>query len=148
AVEGQNFESRKHLLEYDDVMNKQRVAVYGLRRQLLEGGDHRELILEDYVADILSNLLHEIAPDTKHAEEWNIDGLRKALQTRFGLDSNGLDLEQMNRTEMGDALFARLKLRYDEKEKLLGSEAMRYHERMLMLSLIDQLWKEHLLNMD
>ena len=63
AVEAQNFESRKHLLEYDDVMNKQREAVYGLRRQLLEGVDQRELILEDYVGGILSSLLDEFAPE-------------------------------------------------------------------------------------
>ena len=148
AVEGQNFESRKHLLEYDDVMNKQRVAVYGLRKQLLEGGDHKELILEDYVADLLGDLLHEFVPEDKHADEWDFDGLRGALKTRFGLDEDGLVLEHKNRTEMGDSIFDRLKVRYDEKEKLLGPDAMRYHERMLMLSLIDQLWKEHLLNMD
>ncbi len=60
AVEAQNFEARKHLLEYDDVMNKQREAVYGLRRQLLEGVDQKELILEDYVADILAELLDQV----------------------------------------------------------------------------------------
>jgi len=66
AVEAQNFESRKHLLEYDDVMNKQREAVYGVRRALLEEADQKELILEDYVGGILSGMLDEFAPEDKH----------------------------------------------------------------------------------
>src|SRR5262249_37497767 len=112
--------------------------------------DHKELILEDYVADLLGGLLHEFMPEAKHADEWDYAGLREALKTRFGLDlgTNTLDLEHMNRTEMGDALFYPLKVRYAEKEKMLGADAMRYHDSMLMLSLIDQVWKEHLLNMD
>ena len=79
AVESQNFESRKHLLEYDDVMNKQREAVYGLRRQLLEGVEQRELILEDYVGGILSSILDEFAPEDKHPDQWNIKGLDEKL---------------------------------------------------------------------
>jgi preprotein translocase subunit SecA len=75
AVEAQNFESRKHLLEYDDVMNKQREAVYGLRRQLLEGVEQRELILEDYVGGILSTLLDEFAGEKVRPDQWNIKGL-------------------------------------------------------------------------
>src|SRR6202030_1339614 len=69
AVESQNFESRKHLLEYDDVMKKQREAVYGLRHQLLEGLDQKELILEDYVANLLSAILEEFAPESKHPDQ-------------------------------------------------------------------------------
>ncbi len=78
AVEAQNFESRKHLLEYDDVMNKQREAVYGLRRQLLEGVDQSELILEDYVGGILSDLLDEFAPDESTPISGTSRGLRKS----------------------------------------------------------------------
>ncbi len=85
AVEAQNFESRKHLLEYDDVMNKQREAVYGLRRQLLEGVEQRELILEDYVGGILSSALDEFAPEDKHPDQWNIKGLDDRLVGQFGL---------------------------------------------------------------
>ena len=77
AVEAQNFESRKHLLEYDDVMNKQREAVYGLRRQLLEGVDQRELILEDYVGGILSSILDEFAGEKVHPDQWNMKGTRR-----------------------------------------------------------------------
>ena len=79
AVEAQNFESRKHLLEYDDVMNKQREAVYGLRRRLLEGVDQRELILEDYVGGILSTLLDEFAAEDMHPDQWNVKGLEERL---------------------------------------------------------------------
>src|ERR1039458_1657683 len=75
AVEAQNFEARKHLLEYDDVMNKQREAVYGLRRQLLEGVEQRELILEDYVGGILSGFLDEFAGERIRPDQWNIKGL-------------------------------------------------------------------------
>ena len=86
AVEAQNFESRKHLLEYDDVMNKQREAVYGLRRQLLEGVEQRELILEDYVGGILSNLLDEFAGEKVRPDQWNIKGLDEKLIDHFGLN--------------------------------------------------------------
>ncbi|HEU5452747.1 MAG TPA: preprotein translocase subunit SecA [Terriglobales bacterium] len=150
AVEAQNFEARKHLLEYDDVMNKQREAVYSLRRQLLEGLDQKELILEDYVADILSGLMDKHAPKETHPEDWNIQGLKNDVFTRFGVDflAEGVKPEQLNRQELGDAVFEKLQQRYDAKERLIGPDAMRYHERMIMLSVLDSQWKDHLLNMD
>jgi preprotein translocase subunit SecA len=150
TVEGQHFESRKHLLEYDDVMNKQREAVYGLRRQLLEGVEQKELILEDYVAGILSELIDQFCPIKVHADDWDIKGLKDALFTRFAVDiqAEGVKPETLNRQELGDAIFEKLKERYDKKEKQIGSEAMRYHERMIMLSVLDSQWKDHLLNMD
>jgi preprotein translocase subunit SecA len=150
AVEGQHFESRKHLLEYDDVMNKQREAVYGLRRQLLEGVDQKDLILEDYVAGILSDLLDQHAAVKTHPADWDIKGLKDAIFTRFGVDilAEGIKPETLNRQELGDAIFEKLKQRYEAKENLIGPEAMRYHERMIMLSVLDQQWKDHLLNMD
>ena len=149
-VEGQHFESRKHLLEYDDVMNKQREAVYGLRRNLLEGVDQKDLILEDYVAGILGSLMEEKCPVKAHPADWDIKGLKEAIFTRFGVDilAEGLKPETLNRQELGDAIFEQLKARYDAKEKLIGPDAMRYHERMIMLSVLDQQWKDHLLNMD
>jgi preprotein translocase subunit SecA len=150
AVEAQHFESRKHLLEYDDVMNKQREAVYGLRRQLLEGVDQKDLILEDYVAGILSDLLDQFAAVKTHPADWDIKGLKDAIFTRFGVDilAEGIKPETLNRQELGDAIFEKLKQRYEAKEKLIGPDAMRYHERMIMLSVLDQQWKDHLLNMD
>ena len=150
AVEAQNFEARKHLLEYDDVMNKQREAVYGLRRQLLEGLDQKELILEDYVTGILSDLMDQFASRDVHAEDWDIKGLKDAVFTRFGVDflAEGVKPESLNRQELGDAIFDKLKQRYEAKEKLIGPDAMRHHERMIMLSVLDSQWKDHLLNMD
>jgi len=150
AVEGQNFESRKHVLEYDDVMNKQREAVYGLRRQLLEGVDQKQLIVEDYVEAIVGDLLRQYAPEQKHPDEWDVEGLKTQIFTRFGVDLavEKVALDQLNRSELGDAIFQKLRERYDAKEKLIGAQAMRYHERMLMLSILDQQWKDHLLNMD
>jgi preprotein translocase subunit SecA len=150
AVEGQHFESRKHLLEYDDVMNKQREAVYGLRRRLLEGTDQKDLILEDYVSAILGELIEQYCPAKAHAADWNIKGLKDAVFTRFGVDflAEGVKADELNRQELGDAIFDKLKERYDAKEKLIGPEAMRHHERMIMLSVIDQQWKDHLLSMD
>src|ERR1700726_2341830 len=150
AVEGQNFEARKHLLEYDDVMNKQRTAVYGLRRRLLEGLDQKDLIIEDYVSAILGDILERHCPPKEHVDNWDLKALKDAIFTRFGVDiyAEGLKPEHMNRQELGDAIFDKLKERYDAKEALIGAEAMRYHERMIMLSVIDGQWKDHLLSMD
>jgi preprotein translocase subunit SecA len=150
AVESQNFESRKHVLEYDDVMNKQREAVYGLRRQLLEGVEQRELILEDYVGGILSSSLDEFAPEAKHADQWNIKGLQEKLMGQFGvsLEAAGIKPLELARHELGDEIFERLKQEYEAKENILGAPTMRYHERMVMLSVMDGLWKDHLLSMD
>ncbi len=150
AVEAQNFEARKHLLEYDDVMNKQREAVYGLRRQLLEGVEQKELILEDYVSGILSDVMDQFCGVKVHPDNWDIKGLKEAIFTRFGVDilAEGIKPESLSRQELGDAIFAKLKERYDAKEKLIGPDAMRYHERMIMLSVLDSQWKDHLRDMD
>jgi preprotein translocase subunit SecA len=150
AVEAQHFESRKHLLEYDDVMNKQREAVYGLRRRLLEGMDQKDMILQDYVSAILGELLEQYCPVKAHADDWDIKALKDAIFTRFGVDfvAEGVKPETLNRQELGDAIFDKLKERYDAKEKVIGPDAMRHHERMIMLSVIDQQWKDHLLSMD
>jgi preprotein translocase subunit SecA len=155
AVEAQNFEARKHLLEYDDVMNKQREAVYGLRRQLLEGVEQRELILEDYVGGILSGLLDEFAAEKQHPDQWDMKGLDAKLVDHFGLKlaslnigATGINPHQLNRHELGDAIFERLKQDYEAKERILSPATMRYHERMVMLNVIDGLWKDHLLSMD
>jgi preprotein translocase subunit SecA len=150
AVEAQNFESRKHVLEYDDVMNKQRVAVYGLRKELLSGLDQKELILEDYVAGMVADALDRFAPRNVHADQWDLDGLNKFLVEQFGLEmaKQGIDANQLNRQELGDAIFEKLKELYEAKEKQIGPDAMRYHERMIMLSVLDTQWKDHLLSMD
>jgi preprotein translocase subunit SecA len=149
-VEAQNFESRKHLLEYDDVMNKQREAVYGLRRQLLEGLEQRELILEDYVGGILSGLLDEHASEGTRPDQWDFKALGEKLMDHFGFNfsASGIKPEALSRHELGEEIFAKLTQQYEAKEKILSAETMRYHERMVMLSVIDGLWKDHLLSMD
>ena len=150
AVEAQNFESRKHLLEYDDVMNKQREAVYGLRHGLLEGIDQRELVTEDYVANILSTILDETAPEKAHPDQWDTASLRAKVKENFGLDldAEGINPDDLNRNQLGESIFENLRERYGAKEEIIGSDGMRYHERVIMLSVLDGLWKDHLLNMD
>ena len=152
AVETQNFESRKHVLEYDDVMNKQREAVYGLRRQLMEGVDQKQLITEDYVSTILSGILDEFAPEKQHADEWKTDQIFSQVYDNFGAKLNegpdAIDVHALNRHELGEAIYEKLHARYDVKEQILGAQAMRYHERIVMLSVLDGLWKDHLLAMD
>ena len=149
AVESQNFESRKHVLEYDDVMNKQREAVYGLRRQLMGGVDQKQLITDDYVSTILSNLLDEHAPEKAHADEWKLDALFAQLYDVFGAHlENEIDATELTRHELGESIFEKLRARYDIKEQILGAPQMRYHERIVMLSVLDGLWKDHLLAMD
>jgi len=149
AVESQNFESRKHVLEYDDVMNKQREAVYGLRRQLMGGVDQKQLITDDYVSTILSNLLDENAPEKAHADTWKTEALFSQIYDIFGahLESE-IDATALTRHELGETIFEKLRERYDIKEQILGAQAMRYHERIVMLSVLDGLWKDHLLAMD
>ena len=156
AVEAQNFESRKHVLEYDDVMNKQREAVYGLRRQLMEGSDQRQLITEDYVANILSTILDEHAPEKMHPDQWNTDAIFEKVYDIFGAKPNvssnaegsAIDPSTLNRHELGEAIYERVRARYDVKEQIIGAPNMRYHERIVMLSVLDGLWKDHLLAMD
>jgi preprotein translocase subunit SecA len=149
AVESQNFESRKHVLEYDDVMNKQREAVYGLRRQLMEGVDQKQLITDDYLSTILSNVLDENAPEKVHADEWKLEPLFSQIYDLFGAHlEKEIDATQLNRHELGEAIFEKLRARYDVKEQILGAPQMRYHERIVMLSVLDGLWKDHLLAMD
>jgi preprotein translocase subunit SecA len=108
------------------------------------------MILEDYVSAILGEQLDQFCPPKAHADDWNIKGLKDAIFTRFGVDflAEGVKGEALNRQELGDAIFEKLKERYDAKEKAIGPEAMRHHERMIMLSVIDQQWKDHLLSMD
>ncbi len=150
AVEAQNFESRKHIIEYDDVMNKQREAVYGLRRNLLMAVEQRELILEDYLSNILSSILDQFAPEEKHPDEWDLKGLKARLIEQFGLDLDARQIDPLaiTRHELGEECYNILRTDYESKEKILGAEAMRYHERMVMLSVLDGLWKDHLLSMD
>jgi preprotein translocase subunit SecA len=148
-VEARNFEIRKHLLEYDDVMNKQRVAIYEIRRDLLQGTDQREYILE-LANDILLDLLERHTPREKRSEDWDIEGLRVSIGNQFGLDimSLGIDLKDVDYAELAEKLSATVRKLYEDKETRIGSEFMRYQERMIMLQVLDLQWKDHLLALD
>jgi preprotein translocase subunit SecA len=148
-VEGQNFGYRKHVLEYDDVMNKQREAIYGLRRQLLEGEDQKEYLM-GIADDILIELVSTHASENAHPDEWDVDGLQTGVLRQFGFDYRAEDIDpaQLGSKALEEALIAKAHEKYDQKETLIGSAAMRYHERMLMLQIVDTHWKDHLLAMD
>jgi preprotein translocase subunit SecA len=149
SVEGRNFEARKHLLEYDDVMNKQRATIYGLRRQLMEEPDQREYILgvaRDLLSDITKQYLNpDAAPD-----DWDIDNYKLQIQTIYALDSDAekIDIPNLASPEVEQVIWERLEKHYAEKEKQIGVEAMRTYERIIMLNIIDAQWKDHLLSLD
>jgi preprotein translocase subunit SecA len=159
SVEGRNFTSRKQLLEYDDVMNKQREAVYGMRRDLLMGfeGDtpeeqnasQREHIL-GIAEDLLDGLIEQYMPREQRPDEWDITGLKEQLRLIFGLDA---DQERINFADLGpdearDLIWPKLEAKYEEKEMQLGVEAMHNLERYIMLNIVDAQWKDHLLALD
>jgi preprotein translocase subunit SecA len=147
AVEVQNFEARKHLLEYDDVNNKQRQAVYGMRRQLLEGVDQKEHIL-DMMRGIVEQAVDMRCPTAKHPDTWDLGSLRNDVLTLFGAKIDLAELGNMTMDEITDAIADKLKAKYEEKEALVGVETMRHAERIVMLNVIDNQWKDHLLSMD
>jgi preprotein translocase subunit SecA len=147
-VEGRNFEARKHLLEYDDVMNKQRESIYTLRRSILEGREGKEYIL-NAAADIVEFLVDTHVPEDAR-EHPNEAELNAELFDYFGVDlkSAGVDLSTMPRETVKQRLIEAVTKRYEEKEKAVGPEMMRLHEKYLLLQVIDQQWKDHLLNID
>ena len=147
AVEAQNFAARKHLIEYDDVMNKQREAVYGMRSKLLEGGDQKEYLME-LAEDLAGDFVDARCPDKTHPDTWDLTGLRTDIASQFGEKIDDLELDELDRRAITDALTERLVKNYEKKEGVIGSERLRYTERMIMLQLLDGQWKDHLLSMD
>jgi len=147
AVEAQNFAARKHLLEYDDVMNKQRIAIYGWRRQLLEGQDQRERILE-MIRGIVASFIDRRCPEKTHPSTWDWEGLQTDINSQFGYRINPAELQNLRREALEEAIYQRLVQRYEEKERLVGPEVLRQVERLIMLHVIDNQWKDHLLSMD
>jgi preprotein translocase subunit SecA len=158
-VEAQNFSVRKHLLEYDDVMNKQRESVYTLRREILEGNVHvtedevvntREYMLS-LAEDILDDLVDRYAGKELDHEEWDLDALKREVIRIFGLESTQVEsqrLDDKNSGEIADDLWAEIKKGYDEREALVGPEIMRRVERDIMLQIVDAQWKDHLYSLD
>jgi preprotein translocase subunit SecA len=147
AVEAQNFEARKHLLEYDDVNNKQRQAVYGMRRALLEGSDQKERIMQ-MVRALVQQYVDARCPDNSHPDTWDLAGLKTDVLSQFGCKIETAEFASMNRQEVEDAVVERLAQKYQEKEDLIGPDTMRQTERIIMLQVIDDQWKDHLLSMD
>jgi preprotein translocase subunit SecA len=157
-VESQNFSIRKHLLEYDDVMNKQRESIYTLRRELLEGTvhvDEAETIgLREYLMGLGEDLLDEQVDKHlpgKQPDEWDLDALKRDAARVFALDQSDLDrtpFDGKTPDEMRDGLWERAKDQYEQKEQLIGPELMRRIERDIMLQIVDVQWKDHLYSLD
>jgi preprotein translocase subunit SecA len=148
-VEGRNFETRKHLLEYDDVMNKQREAIYKLRRDILEGSEGRDYVLE-VAHGILGALIESHCPDKVDPQDWDLPGLRTELLAFFNISVNdsGLNLDELGIDELRDVLTAAIDARYGDRETRHSAEVMRAFERAIMLHSVDVAWKDHLLSLD
>ena len=158
-VEAHNFDIRKHLLEYDDVMNKQREVFYGLRRDILNNENHREMLLE--MADELVNeVLNDIASEKIYPEEWDIQALDEYMMRQFLVpikkqeealeigSSLSLPLENCDREKLHNAIMESVQSCYAIKEEGIDPNMMRQLEKMIMLQVVDNLWKDHLLGMD
>ncbi len=146
-VEAHNFEIRKHLLEYDDVMNTQREVIYGQRRAILEGKDLKEDILS-MARDLLESYLDTFASDKVRQDEWNLEGLKKEVERRFGIEVELEEIQGLSREELLELLEERVMEAYEKKEEEVGTEQLRNLERMVTLYILDNLWKDHLLAMD
>ena len=148
-VEGHNFQIRKNLLEYDDVMNLQRRTIYDMRRRALEGENIRGLVIEA-IENLVDDVLGECIPEGVHPEHWDVDGLRERLTRIFTIEWE--DSEE----EVRDMSYEGLRMRiideasglYEGREEEMGEESLRRLERMLLLQFTDQHWKDHLLAMD
>ncbi len=148
-VEGRNFEIRKHLLEYDDVMNKQREEVYKLRKDILEGREGRDYVLE-LSRELLDAVLETHCSDKLDPQDWDLTGLRTELLAHYNLNAAeaGLRLEELGIDEMRAGVWGELERRYTEKEGRHAPETMRSFERAVMLHAVDAAWKDHLLALD
>jgi preprotein translocase subunit SecA len=148
-VETHHFEIRKHLLEYDDVMNKQREVIYGMRREILAGESQEETIRE-WLEDLLDGALVTYAGADTHPEDWDLAGLAEAMHRQFDvrLPAAVQEREVGNRDALRAALWETIEARYAERERELSGEILRHMERWIMLQLIDAQWKDHLLSMD
>src|SRR3954469_16159566 len=149
SVEARNFETRKHLLQYDDVMNKQRETIYGLRRQLMEEPDQREYVL-GVAEDLLGDLVKQYLPEDASPDDWDSENFKLQLQATYAFDAEaeGIDFERLTPPEINDAVWERAKASYEMKEAQVGAEALRTYERIIMLNIIDAQWKDHLLAID
>lgn len=153
AVEGRNFETRKHVLKYDDVMNRQRETIYGLRRQLMFEPEHREYLLgENGVArDLLHDLTDSYLPLTITPDQWEVDTYAAEIENIYSIDparDAEVDFKRLTPDQISEAIWKKAKESYESKEKLAGEESLRAYERYIMLNIIDSQWKDHLLSID
>jgi preprotein translocase subunit SecA len=146
-VEGRNFEIRKHLLEYDDVMNKQREAIYKLRRDILEGREGRDYVF-GVAEEILDSLLATHCPEKSDPQDWDLTGLRTEMLAYFNINAGELNLDELGIDELRETLWKAAEARYQEKESRHQPEVMRSFERAIMLHAVDVAWKDHLLALD
>ena len=148
-VEAHHFEIRKQLLDYDDVMNKQRTVVYERRRTILGGENLSEDIKAD-AEEILDGLLDVHCPKDSYQEDWDLKGLADACYAQFSIDlkDGTIDTKDIGFEALGHELVRKIHAAYEAKEKELGPDLLRYLEKMVMLRTIDTLWKDHLLAMD
>jgi len=149
SVEAQNFDARKHLLEYDDVMNKQRETIYAIRRSALEGKDQRDYVL-GIAEDVAGEIVQTNCPREQHPGQWNTAQFLAEIHTQFGIDAKaaGADPTALNHDELSDATVEAVKNRYAEKEKQFSSDLLRWLERRIILDVVDTQWKDHLLSLD
>nr|WP_319493807.1 preprotein translocase subunit SecA [uncultured Desulfobacter sp.] len=148
-VEGHNFEIRKHLLEYDDVMNQQREIIYRQRRQALTSKDLKQAAL-DMMEDTVYDLVDGFEVDKTPIKEWDLEALSSAIKGQFNMDLS-LDKpvrDNFSADQLGQFIFDAAQDQYKKKEQMYGPEIMRHVERFIILQTVDTRWKEHLLNMD
>jgi preprotein translocase subunit SecA len=146
-VEAQNFSIRKHLLEYDDVMNKQRKAVYDMRRMILEGKNTREHLLS-LVDEIVDWYGDNYCNEKDNVSTWSYESLQGALKETFGLELQREDLTRISRGDLVPTLAGMARRRYEEREGQIGAERALFHQRMIMLQIVDTQWKDHLYSLD
>jgi preprotein translocase subunit SecA len=149
SVEAQNFDARKHLLEYDDVMNKQRETIYAIRRSALEGKDQRDYVL-GIAEDLARELVETYCPREQHPDQWNTAQFLAEANAQFGIDMKaaGADPGSVGHDDLVEAAVGAVTKRYEEKEKQFGAEPMRWLERRIILDVVDTQWKDHLLSLD
>jgi preprotein translocase subunit SecA len=149
SVEAQNFDARKHLLEYDDVMNKQRETIYGIRRSALEGKDQRDYVL-GIAEDVARELVNTFCPREQHPDQWNTMQFLAEMNAQFGIDAKaaGADPGTLTHDALADAAAEAVSTRYAEKETQFGADLMRWLERRIILDVVDSQWKDHLLSLD
>ncbi|HLZ50011.1 MAG TPA: preprotein translocase subunit SecA [Candidatus Acidoferrum sp.] len=149
SVEAQNFDARKHLLEYDDVMNKQRETIYGIRRSALEGKDQRDYVL-GVAEDVARELVDTFCSREQHPDQWNTTQFLAEVHSQFGIDakSAGADPGTLSHDELAEATAKAITSRYEEKEKQFTADLMRWLERRIILDVVDSQWKDHLLSLD